>query len=166
MFQLVQHASLLLESTGPKGLLVWQWLALLPLSLAAAFLGRVLGRLTASLARRITAHTSFAWDDRMVEALASPAALVWGVLLLWASLPLIDASGAAERFLQTLLRALLFTAFFWSLLRLVEVGRQGLAALPWALANPASRSLLQLGARTAKVIILVIATIAIVSQLG
>ena len=166
MLQLFGRIPELLDHAGPRGLLVWQWLALLPVACGAVVLGRIAGRVSASIARRAAARTETQWDDRVVDALAGPFSLVWSVLLLWASLPLIDANGNAEAFLHKLLEALLFAAFFWSLMRLVEVGRDAISTLPWAHDNPASRSLLQLGTRAAKVMTLVIAAIAIVSELG
>jgi len=151
---------------GPRGLLVWQWLALIPLAAIALLLGRALGSVTASLARKLTSRTATQWDDKVVDNLAAPVGLVWAIGLLWVSLGLLDATGKAESFLHVVLKAVLFGAFFWSLLRLVEVGRQGLASLPWAQTNPASRSLLQLLTRVTKVITVIIAVIAVVSELG
>lgn len=156
----------ILWSAGPRGLLLWQWLALVPMAAAAVLLGRLLARITSSMGRKLTAKTGTQWDDRVLDDLGKPIGLAWAVGLLWASLPLLDATGAAESFLRVLLRAVLFAVFFWSLLRMVEVGRQFLATRPWAQANPASRSLLQLGTRAAKVVTFVIAVIAIVSELG
>jgi MscS family membrane protein len=156
----------ILWSAGPRGLLVWQWLALVPMAVVALVLGRILGRVTSSVGKKLTSKTGTHWDDKAMDDLRKPIGLAWGVGLLWASLPLLDATGAAESFLRVLLRAVLFAVFFWSLLRLVEVGRQFLTTRPWARANPASRSLLQLGTRAAKVVTFVIAVIAIVSELG
>jgi MscS family membrane protein len=155
-----------LHHPGPRGLLVWQWLALIPMAALAGILGKILGRATTAVGKRLTSRTATHWDDRTVEDLRGPVSLAWAVGLFWASLPLLEAAAAGEAFVEIALQAVLFAAFFWALLRLVEVGRQMIAVLPWAQTNPASRSLLQLGSRVAKIITFVIAGIAIVSQFG
>src|SRR4051812_45369819 len=121
----------ILWRTGPRGLLVWQWLALLGLLLVAWIVGRTLGRITAAVARRLASRTETHWDDVIVDSLHGPLTLAWTVAAVWLGLPLLEISGTAEDSLQDLLRAIFFAAFFWSLLRLVEVGRQFLGTLPW-----------------------------------
>ena len=110
---LAQHVPEALQRQGPRGLLLWQWIALLPLALAAAALGGLLGRVTIACARSLAKRSSFLWDDMMVDALRGPVKLVWALVLLFAAFPLLEPSAAGEAFLHVLLRAASLVAFFW-----------------------------------------------------
>jgi MscS family membrane protein len=64
-----------------------------------------------------------------------------------------------------MIRAGFFAAFFWTLFRLVDVGFHLLGDSMWARSGP-SRSLIPLGSRVAKVGIIAIAAVAVLSYLG
>lgn len=163
---LVEHLPAALLAMGPRGLGLWQWLALLPLIAAAGLAGLLLRLVSLALLRRLAAQTASKWDDDAIEALRGPLALAWSLAFLMAVAPLLDPTGAGQALFGPLVRGLLFGTLFWCLLRLVEVTRHTLSQTEWASRNPASRSLLQLGTRTTKAVTISIAGIAVVSQLG
>ena len=162
----LQHLPEPLRAMGPRGLMWWQWVAL-PLALVAAWvLGFVLGRLTQSLLGMLARRTKATWDDQVAASIGRPLTLAWTVAVGRALvLPLALPEGW-ERSVYSGLRTALYVAFFWFLLRVVTVGGQILSASTWAQARPASRSLVPLGASTAKIAVLAMAVVAILADLG
>jgi MscS family membrane protein len=68
--------------------------------------------------------------------------------------------------LLTVVKAGFVLAFFWLLWRAVDVARLLAERTRWARESPSSRSLLPLGGRTAKILVLLLAIVAVVSALG
>jgi MscS family membrane protein len=64
------------------------------------------------------------------------------------------------------LHVALFATFFWALFRSIAVATLLLSETPWAKEHPSSRSLIPLGRRVASVMVLIIAVVAILSNLG
>ena len=151
---------------GPRGLLRWQWMALPLLALLSLSLGAAVGRAIGPFVRWIASKTSATWDDALVARLGGPLALASAVVITFSVLPLIGLYPAAETFITGTLRTAFFVAFFWSLLRSVDVVSDVIKASPWGLAHTASRSLISLGARISKVALGILATVAVISQLG
>jgi MscS family membrane protein len=106
---------------GPRGLLLWQWLALPLLLFAAWGIGRALGWITQLVLGRLAARTSGTWDDALLVRLRRPIRGLWALIALEIILPRLALHPPAEAFLQKILRALLFITFFWGLLRSVDV---------------------------------------------
>lgn len=155
-----------LQRPGPLELLWWQWLALPLLVIVAWGIGYVLSRLARWLLQHSTARTSATWDDAVVRRLGGPLTLALTLVALYALIPVMSPYAPAAASLHRGIRVGWFIAFFWALLRTVDVLRVVLATSAWALARPASRSLLPLGARVAKVLIYAMAIGAILSILG
>jgi len=151
---------------GPYHLLLWQWIALPVCALGALIAARLLGGLTHAFLRRLARRTETRFDDELSDNLGGPIALGWFVAVAAAALTLLELPDAAEGFARRVLHGFFFVAFFWALLRAVDVARVAMRGSSWAAENPASRSLLALGARVAKVLIGAMAVIAVVSALG
>ncbi|MGQ0553347.1 MAG: mechanosensitive ion channel family protein [Planctomycetota bacterium] len=151
---------------GPADLLYWQWLALPCLLVLAWLAGLMLRRLTIGLFSRLTAHTAATWDDEIVLRLAGPITLLWTAAVFRLGMPWLELYAPAQEFIQALLRGALFAVFFWSVLRSVDVAVQVMLRSQWALRSPASRALLPLGGRLVKGLILIMAAIAILDDLG
>jgi MscS family membrane protein len=64
------------------------------------------------------------------------------------------------------LHTALYAAFLFAIVRLVDVVSRAIASSPWATSHPASRSLVPLGARAAKVVVFAIAVVALLADLG
>ncbi|HXU83238.1 MAG TPA: mechanosensitive ion channel family protein, partial [Polyangia bacterium] len=162
----IDHLPGPLRAMGPRGLMWWQWMAL-PLLLAAAWvLGFLLGRLTRSLLGMLARRTKATWDDQLAMSIGRPLTLAWTVAAARALMLLLVLPEGWERTVHGGLRTALYVAFFWFLLRVVTVGGQILGASTWALARPASRSLVPLGASTAKIAVMAMAVVAILADLG
>lgn len=140
------------------------------ITIAAVVLAFLLGRLIVRLARpllaRMAGHTSADWDDRLVELMASPLSLVLGLQALRVAaqwLPL-DTRGVST--LAGAVAIVTTLAVLWTAFRGIDLARSVLERRSWAVDRPSSRSLLSIGARFAKVAVLVIAGIVALAQLG
>lgn len=151
---------------GPRHLLWWQWIALPVLFFVALALGYVLSRGTRAILLRLARRTAAEWDDQLLERVVGPLTLAWTLALLVVVLPLMALAAPAERFLYSTLRAGFFVVFFWALFRTTDVLAEILMATRWAAARPASRALVPLGRRIVKVLVLAIAVIAVLAELG
>lgn len=162
----LEHLPEPLLRPGPRELLWWQWLAL-PLLIGLSW---VLGMAGAHLAgwgvRRLTARTAATWDDELVRRLRGPAVLTFTLGAVYLLLPLLGLYEPAEAFAHRTLRTGVFLVFFWALLAIADVSGQIIETWPWARANAASKSLILLGVRAAKVVVLAMAVIAILSEFG
>jgi MscS family membrane protein len=132
----------------------------------AALVGSMASRLAASLLRRGARRTANEWDDAVVDRLSTPLAAGGALLTIGALLGALDLYEPAAAAGYRALRGAFLLVFFWALWRLIDVTRHVASRSRWALTVASSRSLLPLGARTAKVLVLAIATVAILSLLG
>ncbi len=163
---LIERLPDVLLREGPLGLLRYQWL-LLPLLLALSwFVGVVASRLLQALLRRLAARTRASWDDELVTGLRGPITLALTVAAAAALSPWIELWGRPRELFDGALRTGLMVAFFWALLRVVDVVVTHLLASPWSLDKPASRALVPLGGRIFKVTVVAIAAIAVISSFG
>jgi len=151
---------------GPKDILWWQWLALPILGFFSWIVGRVLSAITRALFNRLTARTKTPWDDEILKRIGKPLTVAWAIALLYLVVPLLGLYRPAETFIDRALHVALFATFFWALLSSIEMATALLSQTPWAKAHPSSRSLIPLGGRVANVVILIIAVVAILSDLG
>jgi MscS family membrane protein len=157
--------SALLRS-GPFELLWWQWLVL-PLAVAAALLaGSIVGRVVGAGLGLVASRTASTLDDVALHRLRGPINTVITIVIVAALLPWMDLYAPAVDLAHRVLRAGLFLTIFWAVWRLVEVVQQAASQTSWARAAPASRNLIPLGARSAKIIIAAIAIVAVLSLLG
>ena len=150
---------------GPLGLTWFQWLALAGIVVASTLFGKLAGRVVRVLVGRLVRRTRSTWDDVLLERLAGPISAALAFAFGAALLPLIDLPPESLRTAYRLIRAGVFAVFFWSLFRLVDVGFHLLGESMWARAG-ATRSLIPLGSRIAKVGIFAIAAVAVLSDLG
>ncbi len=155
-----------LHGKGPWDLRIWQLLLLVGLVLAAWLLGVLLSRLTRWLLGKVVVRTAAGWDDALLARMGGPVTLVWALGSFELSLYWLDLSERAKDSVDSVVRGGFFFVFFWILSRLIEVGGSVLTSSGWAIDHPAARSLVPLGVRIGKVVVLVIAVVAFVSALG
>ena len=151
---------------GPLEILWWQWLALPILLAVAVLIGWLASRLVRSALGRATARTTATWDDTALERISGPLTAACSIAAAGVALALLRLYPPAEAAGFRLLRAGGLVVVFWALLRLVDVARLIASRSQWAQHAAGSRSLLPLGARVAKVLIVAMASVAILSLLG
>jgi len=152
-----------LRAAGPLGLERGQWLAILPAVALCALLGRLLGRATAALLRRASSRTQARWDDELAARLDGPLAVGWGFALGFGALAALSVPESVAAAVTRLLRTGLLVAVFWAALRAVAVGAQ---VASHASADASIRSLIALGSRVVKVLVVAVAAVAVLSELG
>ena len=155
----------LLDSYGPFELTWFQWLSLLGIVVAGVIFGQVAGKVVRALVGRIVKRTRSTWDDELLKRLAGPLSAALGLAFGAGLVPFTGIPDGAGDFAYKVIRAGYGFVFFWSLLRIVDVGFHVLGESRWARSGP-SRSLIPLGSRVAKVGILAIAAVAVLSDLG
>lgn len=155
-----------LLAAGPWGIPWWQWLGLLVVGLAATSAGLLLAKLGARLLRLLALRTPVSWDDDLDQRLRAPLAALGALLIVaaWGS-----AWGLHQGFESAALhswRAALLLAFFWILLRLVDVGVHAVRNSSWGQARSAAASLTKLGGRLLKLVVVAAGVVAFMSELG
>lgn len=154
-----------LRVVGPGGLAWWQWIALALLLATAIIAGALLGRLTRAILGRIAAKTAVTWDDAILRRTSGPVTAGWTLGIFAAAAPLLDLAAAQGR-VDAIVRSLVFLVFFWALMRGLDVAGEIIVLSSWAKGRPAARALVAIGRRVAKAMIVVIAVIAFLSELG
>jgi MscS family membrane protein len=161
-----QHLPDRLLEVGPRGLLWWQWLAFPSLAIVAWLFGRLFAWLARRALKPLAGRVKGRWDDELLERLSGPFTLFGATVALRAALPALSLSPSAEQFVAQLLRAGLLVAFFWALLRTVDLVAQLIHASPWARAHPSAIGLVPFGSRSTKVVAFTLAVITVLSELG
>lgn len=151
---------------GPRELLWWQWLALLPLGLVSWAGGRLLGAITRRIVARLTSRTQSDWDDKLLARLTGPLTLAWSLLLARVLLEPLALYPPAEEFLVRILRALGLAVVFWGLWRVVDIVTDAVGLMPALQGRPSARSMLMLGERLGKVLVAAFGLVAALSELG
>jgi len=151
---------------GPRELLWWQWIALPLLALASWTLGRLLAWVTVGLFRRVTGRTRAAWDDVLVDRLQGPATAAGALAAALAALPTLALYAPAERFVTGMLRAFGLFVVFWALWRCVDAAADRVRESGWTRLGSSTRSIVQIGERLAKVALVALALVAVLSELG
>ena len=163
---MLEHLPAVLLRPGPFELLWWQWAAVPLLLGLSLMLGFALSRVARSLVSRITRRTPMTWDDAVVSRLGAPFGAFCTLVVTAALLPRLALYEPAAATSYRLVRAAFLFVFFWSLWRVVDVGRDVLSRTRWAWSVPSSRSLLPLGVRISKVLVAAIAIVGVLSLLG
>lgn len=151
---------------GPSGLLYWQWAALLLSVLVGFTVGALLARLSRRVLMPLVKRTESTWDDALLERLSGPMTLGWALVIIKISVAYLELSKAADKFMDSVVRGAFFGAFFWTLGRLIDVGAQVMLTSAWGVTRPGATSVVTLGARVFKVVVLAMAVVALLSSLG
>jgi MscS family membrane protein len=151
---------------GPLELLWWQWLALPLLIAVAAFIGYVVGHGLRFAFGRIVRRTRSDWDDAIVKRLGPPVTAGLACIAVGILLPFLGLYEPAADAMVRALKIAFLIVFFWAVWRTVDVVSDVALRSHWAHGSAASRSLIPLGERIGKVVILAMAAVASLSLLG
>lgn len=151
--------------TGPFDILYWQYLLLPVLIFGAWVVGRALSFLTRKAIEKAVSRTASKWDDALISKIGPPLTLAWGLGAFALLVPWLRLYEPAHDTMQNVIRAGFLIALFWSGLRAIDVTRAYFldATTP---GFTTARSLVPLGAKIVKLIVIVTAIIAILSELG
>ncbi len=151
---------------GPLGLRLWQWLLLPGITIVAAVVGLLLGRLTRELLTRIVKRTKASWDDRLIALLKGPLVWFWSILVGRLLLHGFDLPAGTIGWFEKVLRTGTLLVLFWVGFQLIGIfGRSAETAI-WATSRPSLRSLVPLGVRIGRVAIFTVGLVAVLAHLG
>jgi MscS family membrane protein len=163
---LLQHLPPALLQRSVGGLARWQLLALPVLFIGAVLLALASSKLLRTVVLRLAKTTRRDWDDELVSRLGGPLMLASLVCIMAVVKPFVALPEAMETTLTRGLRAATIVALFWSLARGIEVLRAGVSASPWIATRPGARGLLPVISRIAKVGVLGLAVVALLTEFG
>ena len=145
---------------------LWQWCGLLVLVLVACLLSWILAGALRRLLQPIAARTETAIDDEILKVMLRPARLLIGIGSFALFSALLELPLRAYAALGRLEVALAVVAVTWMLIRGVDILFRAIRTHLEASERPAAVAVLPLGARAAKVIVLAIALLATLQNLG
>jgi MscS family membrane protein len=142
------------------------WAITIAAVVCAFILGRIVVRLARPVLVQLAGRTNTEWDDRLVEMMSSPLGLVLALQALRIASPWLPLDGRALMTLTEAIAIVTTLAVLWTAFRAIDLSRAVIERRSWAIDRPASRSLLAIGARFAKVGVLAIFAIVALAQLG
>jgi MscS family membrane protein len=163
---LAAHLPDALLQRGPRGLLWWQWLAIPALVVAALLLGSILGWATRRVLVALAARTRTPWDEALVRRVARPLAALWAIGVVTALHPSLSLGAGPESVVDRALRVATYLVLFWGAFRFVDVGFAAAASAGFARTSPSLAGLLPLGRKLGKVVLLALAVVAVLNELG
>lgn len=161
-----EHLPMRLLRTGPRGFVLWEWLALPVLFVGSLTLAFLIVSLTRILTRPLLRRARARWDGLLLMGLRRPARLLVTCALWGWSTPYLLITAQAERTAQTLARAGLLLGLFWGLWRCVDVAVQLVRESAWLRTHPAAAGILPLGYRIAEVTVVCLAVVTALQELG
>jgi MscS family membrane protein len=149
-----------------EGALMAPWTITILAVIAALVAGRLIVRVARPGLVRLAGRTSTEWDDRLIEALSAPLSWVLALQALRLAMPWLPLEPRARVTLGDAIAITTTLGVLWTAFRAIDLAHAVMERRSWAIARPASRSLLSIGARFAKVTVLVIGGIVGLAQLG
>lgn len=157
-------ASLVPDDALSSPFLRWGVLALV--ALAAWVVSMLAARLTHAILERIAARTATSWDDRAIARLRAPVTLGWFVVVAKSALPLLALADKLAARLDRGLDGVAMIALFWGLARGVDGALAFVESSGWAKTHPSSRGLVTFGGRLAKLLVVALGAITLLSTFG
>lgn len=140
--------------------------ALLLLVPASMAVGILLARPAQALLTRLVAGTETEFDDQLVTASQRPLALLIAIGASRLALEWISLAKAPARVAREAQQALAIVAVFWFLFRAIAVFQEAVPTSRWGAQHPAFRSLVPMGARLARILVLVLGVLAVLARFG
>jgi MscS family membrane protein len=142
------------------------WAVAAGVTIAGAVIGRLLVASLRPILARIARHSSWHWDDLLVDAVATPFSLLLAVASLRVAEPWLPLDSRGRDLVATLTAIAAGVFLLWAAFGIVNVAVHVMSQRPWAVDRPATRSLLQIGGRFAKVFLAVLAGIGALAYFG
>jgi MscS family membrane protein len=140
------------------------------IAVVAVACGFVAGRVIVAIARPLLARaarqTESQWDDELVAALTTPVSTLLALQGARIAMPWLPIDERAATVTISALGVCTTVVVLWIVFRSIDVTRAALERRSWATERPAARSLLRIGGRFAKVIVLLITLVIALAHLG
>jgi MscS family membrane protein len=145
---------------------VWQWFALLLLTLLALLLGHVLARVFIRSLRPLVRRTQTELDDYLVESVRRPLQFLIALSAYRAGIVWIAPSYLLRTYLGRIFTGLIYLAIAWVFVSLVDVITKKLLAAMSGKQRTTVASIMPLTRRTLKIVAIGIAILATLSSWG
>ena len=149
-----------------RGLLRWQWVALVVTFTVSLALGQMFAGLTLAAIAPLLRKVVDIRDESMATHARAPLSWLWAVGLVSLALGPLGLARVADAFVQNLLRALLFAGLFWALWRTIALLARAFHESVWARAHPGSVTVVPLITQAARVVLACVSVVAVLSALG
>lgn len=144
---------------------LWQWVGVLGLLFVAWLLSWVFATAVVKLLAALTTRTSSTVDDRVLHLVRNPARLLLGVLLFHAGTALLGLSPDARATLVAFERAVVVVAVAWLFLQLIDLSALSMQER-MSRRDPGAAALLAPGRKSARALIVVLAGLFLLDNLG
>lgn len=151
---------------GPLGIERWQWVMLAALIPVAILVGWLLCVVTVFVARRVVRRTHTMLDDRLLEGIGGPLAVIWSILAYRGFVESLSLSIQAMAIVGLVVRATSALVFTWLLVRITHAVEADLPASRWAEDRAEMRALVPLVGRVSRIFLIAIGVVVFVSQFG
>lgn len=145
---------------------IWQWVALVLLTILALILGHALARLIIQSLRPLVRRTQSELDDRMIESVRKPIQVLIALAAYRIGIVWIAPSYILRTYLGRILTGIIYLSIAWVFIRLVDVVAAKLLAAMSGRQRSSVASIMPLTKRTVKAIAIVIALLATLSSWG
>lgn len=157
-------------TTTYSGIALWQWAALPTFfafsMLAGWFVAKALGLLLAPIARRSEAK----WDDDLLMVLSGPVRLLFGTIVFWQIVPSLALGRAPTNFLDRCIDVLVATSVLWGVFCGLDISAkrasERLAKAVELKDKSGVLSVIAIGTKMAKVLVVVIGFVMVLGLLG
>jgi MscS family membrane protein len=163
---IAEHVPEWMLRLGPGDLAIWQWFGIAIVMVLGWLAGYVLTWVVVRAVTAMTSRTTTTYDDELVARLRSPLRWMITVGLVRGQIRLLDLGPSAHGYAMSALLATFAFILVWGTLRAIDVTTTRMTTAAWAVRRPASRALLSLVGRIAKVIVIVIAGIGFLGGIG
>lgn len=152
--------------SGPLGVQLWQWLALLLSAVSSVAAALLLAHVVMRLLRPVLARTASTVDDLVLSSLGKPIQALIAIGLFQAAVGFIEPPVLARALISRLLTGLTFLALAWLVMRVIDLVAAQVVAHMGRRQRTSASSVVPLGRRTAKVGALILAILSTLAAWG
>jgi MscS family membrane protein len=145
---------------------LWQWIGLLLLLVAVAAVSWVVTAVIVRLTRPVARRSRMMWDEQILELAVGPLRLIVAVALFSAGTYPLGLAIPVQTFLAALQKAATIIAVTWLLVRAVGAIARALESRLVARGQALALSVVPLGRRTVQVLVIGLASLAVLQNLG
>jgi MscS family membrane protein len=145
---------------------LWQWFALLLLTLLALLLGHVLARIIIRSLQPLVRRTQTALDDHLIESIRLPLQFLIALVAYRTGIVWIAPSYLLRTLLARVLTGVIYLAIAWVIVRLIDAVTTKLMATMSGAQRTSAASIMPLMRRTLKALAVIFALLATLSSWG
>lgn len=147
-------------------LALWQWLALLLLVALASVIGWIGTVVVLRLLRPVTRRAAPIPGEQLLTAIIGPLRLIFAVAVFFLGSRLLNLSIPAHQFLREIEKALIIVVLAWAVVRTIDILADLATERLRSAGRPTAIAVVPLGRKATKVVIVVLAVLAALQNIG